>query len=262
MNDQRVITRAIVRKPGSNFSAGLTTGKLGKPDYRLALSQHAQYCIALESCGLEITILEEHPQFPDGTFVEDVAVLTAESAILTYPGANERRGEVDLIRPVLEDYFERIYTIAPPGTLDGGDICEAGDHYFIGISERTNPEGAHQLAEFLRLENYSASLVDIRTVPGILHLKSGLAFLGQNRLVVIDALSDQTAFRNYELIRVKPEEDYAANCLLLNDKVLIADGFPDFRAALEGYGYLLEILNVSEFQKMDGGISCLSLRFS
>jgi dimethylargininase len=262
LNDQREITRGIVRKPGTNFSDGLTTSILGRPNYRLALAQHADYCKALESCGLELTVLEEYPQFPDGTFVEDVAVLTPESAILTYLGAIERRGEVDLIRPVLERYFERFYTIAPPGMLDGGDVCEAGDHYFIGISERTNPEGARQLADFLRLEGYCASLVDIRGTPGILHLKSGLAFLGQNRLVVIDVFADRAIFQDYELIRVSPEENYAANCLRLNDKVLIADGFDDFKATLEQSGYALEILNMSEFQKMDGGISCLSLRFS
>ena len=140
-------------------------------------------------------------------------------------------------------------------------ICEAGAHFFIGVSARTNEEGARQLAGFLAQEGFTSSLVDIRGVPGILHLKSGLTYLGDNRLVLIDALADRPAFQGYEIIRVEPGENYAANCVRVNDYVLLAAGYPALEAALRHLGYPVLRLEMSEYQKMDGGLSCLSLRF-
>ena len=256
-----MITHAIVRKPGINFADGLTTSSLGRPNYKTALQQHEKYCLALQRCGLSLTILEPDLDFPDSTFVEDTAVLTSRSAILTNPGALSRLGEVTAIRPVLSRYYSQIYTIDEPGTLDGGDICEADDDYFIGISGRTNACGAEQLGRLLEQEHYRVKLLDIRSVPGILHLKSGLAYLGEKRLVVIDALADRPELNGFDLLHAPPTEDYAANCVRINNYVLLAAGFPGLQAKLENAGYSLIVLNVSEFQKMDGGLSCLSLRF-
>jgi dimethylargininase len=145
--------------------------------------------------------------------------------------------------------------------LDGGDICEAGRHFFIGISERTNEEGARQLAGYLAREGYSSSCVDIRGIKGILHLKSGVAYCGDNRLIVIDALAAHEAFRGYEIIRVEAAENYAANCVRINEYVLLAAGYPALLASLQKSGLQTITLDMSEFQKMDGGLSCLSLRF-
>jgi dimethylargininase len=256
-----MFSRAIVRLPGANFAAGLTSVDLGVPDYDLALAQHERYFQALRRCGLALMRLDADLRYPDSTFVEDVAILTPRGAILTRPGAPSRAGEAAAMRAMLESFYPALPAIQAPGTLDGGDICEAGNHFFIGISERTNEAGARQLADWLGGMGYSSACVDVRNVPGILHLKSGIAWLGDGRLVVIDALAAHPAFSGYELVRVQRGEEYAANCVRVNDWVLVAAGFPSFEATLRGLGYDVVLLDMSEFQKMDGGLSCLSLRF-
>ena len=253
--------RAIVRPPASTFAEGLTRVNLGTPDYNRALHQHQQYCNALSSFGLSLVHLEPIVDFPDSTFVEDTALLTERGAVLTHPGAASRMGEVAEIEPVLRDFFPELRRIDPPGTVDSGDVCEAGDHFFIGLSHRTNEIGASQLATFLNEFGYTSSLIDIREISNILHLKSGIAFLGDDRLVAIDELAQRPEFRRFELIRVSPEEEYAANCLSVNGKVLMAAGFPLFEEQLDKLGLDVIALEMSEFQKMDGGLSCLSLRF-
>jgi dimethylargininase len=263
-----MFTRAIVRPPAPNFAEGLTTAALGKPDYELALRQHGAYCAALERCGLRLFRLEADPNFPDSTFVEDVAVLTEHCAILTRPGALSRRGEVASMRPVVRNLFASVQEIQSPGTLDGGDVCQADDHFFIGVSARTNESGAAQLAEILQSLGYGSTCVDMESVPGavatgsLLHLKSGLAYLGDNRLVITHALSDRPEFAGYEPIHVNADEQYGANSVrVINDYVLVAAGNPQLEKELRGLGYQIIALDMSEFQKMDGGLSCLSLRF-
>lgn len=294
-----MFTSAIVRLPAPNFSVGLTTSGLGVPNYERALEQHEAYCEALEQCGLTLIRLEADPNYPDSTFVEDTAVVTTQimpsltvglrprvlrnpsvaeyCAVLARPGAPSRAGEVASIRKVLADFFPALSEIHSPGTLDGGDVCEAGNHFFIGVSFRTNEAGARQLAELLAPHGYTSSFVDIRksgtgvlpvthaqdarATPHVLHLKSGLAYLGDNRLVVTDALADRAEFNGYDLIRVNPDEEYAANCLRVNDHVLVAAGHPMFEGKLRELGYQTIALEMTEFQKMDGGLSCLSLRF-
>ncbi len=294
-----MFTRAIVRPPALNFFEGLTTSSLGAPDYKRTLAQHEAYCAALEQCGLTLTKPEPDPDYPDSSFVEDTAILVGVSdggktlsarqddvesqthpltqVVLTRPGASVRRGEVASIRRVLADLFPAVSEIQSPGTLDGGDVCEAGNHFFIGISERTNEAGAQQLAELLARHGYTSSFVDIGQsgtgVPPVphaqdagatfklLHLKSGLAYLGDNRLVVTDALANRAEFSGYDLIRVQSNEEYAANCVRVNDQVLVAAGYPRLEGKLRELGYQTIALEMAEFQKMDGGLSCLSLRF-
>lgn len=259
-----MLTHAIVRPPSANFADGLTHGKLGKPDVPLAIEQHARYCEALERCGLALTRLAADDAYPDSTFVEDTAVLTAHGAIVTNPGAASRKGEVAAIAAVLPQFFSRIHRIMAPGTLDGGDICQCDNHFFIGISERTNAEGARQLAALLAADGYTSTTVDIRAVredAGILHLKSGISYLGDNRLVLIDALAGHSAFAGYEIVRIGAHESYAANFLQINGTVIVSAEYPDFAATLSGLGYPLIALQMSEFRKMDGSLTCLSLRF-
>lgn len=268
------LTRAIVRPPGRSFVNGLTSAKLGPPDYERSLEQHAAYCEALEFCGLTLTRLEPDERFPDSTFVEDTAVittcpvnvesasgLTPQVAILTRPGAPSRSGEVASIQRTLTDLGLETRSISPPGTVDGGDICEAEDHFFIGISQRTNEAGAAQLSDLLNFCNKTTSVVDIRDVDTILHLKSGVAFIGDNRLVVTDALKTRPVFDGYAIVPVEDGEAYAANCVRINEHVLVAAGFPHFERTLKDLGCKTIALEMSEFQKLDGGLSCLSLRF-
>ncbi len=252
--------RAIVRPPADNFAQGLTTVSLGVPDVGLALEQHRRYGEALERCGLELERLAADPRHPDSTFVEDTAILTPHGAILTRPGAPSREGEVADIERVLSKRFPALARIDAPGTVDGGDVCDAGDHFFIGISRRTNAEGARQLARHLAELGHPSSEVDIRGIPGILHLKSGIAAVA-GRLVAWRALADHPAFASREKLVVDEGESYAANCVEVNGALLVAAGFPRLESAVRGLGLETIVLDMSEFEKMDGGLSCLSLRY-
>jgi dimethylargininase len=257
-------TRAIVRRPGASFACGLTAANEGPPDLAKALEQHARYCDALIRCGLHLTHLEPDEAFPDGTFVEDTAVVTGRGAILTRPGAPSRSGEVDSVAEALRMFYGHVQPIAGPGTVDGGDVCEADGHFLIGISARTNEAGASQLAEHLRHMHYTAGIVDIRPLEGLLHLKSGLAYLGEGVWLTDCAIREvlrSSAAPVRELIEVSAGERYAANCVRVNDAVLVAGGYPRVAGALRDKGFVSVPLEMSEFRKMDGGLSCLSLRF-
>jgi dimethylargininase len=256
-----VFSRAIVRTPAHNFAAGLTTVDFGVPKFDRVLAQHARYCRALIECGLALIAFEADERHPDSTFVEDTAILTPRGAILTRPGAASREGEAAAIAPAIRAFFPEMLSIEAPGVVDGGDICEAGEHFFIGISQRTNEEGARQLGSHLAKLGYTSSAIDIRSMTSILHLKSGIAFVEDNTMVVMEEMADRDEFRRFDLIRVPQAETYAANCVRVNDRVLVADGFRRTAEALSQRGFNPLILDMSEFRKMDGGLSCLSLRF-
>jgi dimethylargininase len=254
-------TQAIVRPPGASYAGGLTSAALGPPDLPLALEQHRLYCAALTAAGLHVTQLPPDDAYPDSTFVEDTAVLTPCLAVITHPGAPSRQGEVHAIHAALTEFYDREAFIEPPGTLDGGDICEAGHHVFIGLTARTNAAGADQLTALLRREGYTTSTVDVSGSAALLHLKTGMSYLGEKTLALVDELADHPAFAGYRIIRVRATESYAANCIRVNDSVILPAGYPGLEGALAGLGLRLLPVPMSEYQKMDGGVSCLSLRF-
>ncbi len=256
-------TRALVRLPDDNFADGLTASCLGPPNVAQARAQHANYVWALEACGLTVTRLEPDSRHPDGTFVEDTALVTTRGVLLTRPGAESRRGEVAAIAHALEECFPaaETETIHAPGTLDAGDVGEADGHFFIGISARTNVAGAQQLALWLAARGFTSTTVDIRALPGLLHLKSGFAHLGGRQLAAVGALAAHPALHGWDVQLVPTGEDYAANCVRVNDVVLVPAGFPQTSALLRAAGLRVVELDVSEFRKMDGGLSCLSLRW-
>jgi len=257
----RIFRHAIVKPPSATFADGLTTAGLGRPSYGLALEQHRRYCEALSARGVAIHPLLPDPGHPDSTFVEDTAVITARGAIVTRPGAASRVGEVRAVRDALGAFFPRLGSIEPPGTLDGGDTCEVGGHVLIGISSRTNEAGAEQLGRWLLDGGITSSLVDIRGIPRLLHLRAGLAWLGGRGLAVAASLDADPALSGYERIVVPDGEAYAANCILVNGGVLLPSGHPGFERSLREAGFDVEAIDMSEFEKMDGGLSCLSLRF-
>jgi dimethylargininase len=259
-------TRAIVRPPGRSFAAGLSSAGEGPPALSRALEQHAAYVRALRDRGIQVTQLPADEAYPDGTFVEDTAIVSARGAILTRPGAPSRQGEVFSIAECLRDCYAERYAIEAPGTLDGGDICEVDGHFLIGVSARTNAEGAQQLARHLDRLGYGSSIMDIRGKPALLHLKSGIAYLGDALWVVQGAVQHELqalpGFGNVrDPIVAASAEAYAANCVRVNDAVFVAAGYPALKAALERRGCNVVALEMSEFRKMDGGLSCLSLRF-
>ena len=250
--------KAIVKKPCENLIKGLTTANLGIPNFGLALKQHKQYIEVLESCGLEVTVLEADNDFPDSTFVEDTAILTSKCAIITNPGAESRKGETEKIKKVVSGFYENIEFIKQPGTVDGGDVMMVGSHFYIGVSERTNEEGAQQLIEVLGKYGFTGSMVNLQHV---LHLKSGVAYLENNNLLASGEFPEKDVFKHFNILKVEEVESYATNCIWINDFVLVAKGFPKTKQLVEDAGYKTIVLDVSEFRKIDGGLSCLSLRF-
>jgi len=252
-----MFTRAIVRRPGPEFSRGITTASLGLPDYDLALEQHARYCEALEACGLDLAVLEADPAHPDCPFVEDTAVVTERIAVIARPGAGRRRGEVAVVADALSAY-RPIERIESPGTLDGGDVLRVEQRVFIGLSDRTNYEGARQLGSILTRHGYAVTVVP---VGEMLHLKSGVNHAGGGALAITGGLAKLEAFSRFELVHVPEEEAYAANCLFVNGRLIVAAGFPRALAAYERLGRDIIQLEISEFRKMDGGLTCLSIRF-
>ncbi len=253
-----MFTRAIVRTPGKSMIEGLSSAELGPPDYELALSQHAEYIKALRNCGLEVHILSPDERYPDSTFVEDVALLTDKCAIITNPGAPTRKGEITEIRNVLEEYYENIEQIEDPGTVEAGDIMMVGSHFYIGLSERTNPIGTEQLIGFLEKYGKTGSLVKLEKV---LHLKTGLAYLENNKLVACGEFLYKEEFQDFDILEIDETESYAANCIWVNNRVIIPKGYLKALKTIEKTGYEIIEVDMSEFKKLDGGLSCLSLRF-
>jgi dimethylargininase len=248
---------AIVRKPGRDFDQGLTTANLGPPVYSEMVSQHRAYVETLTRAGLNVVTLDPLPGFPDAHFVEDTAVVVPEIAVLTNPGAPGRRGEVPSVRARLSRY-RPIQTIEPPGTLDGGDVLLVGTQVFIGISDRTNPSGAEQLGRILEGLGYTWTSI---AVSGGLHLKSSVNCVEAQTLIITPDFAEISAFDRYRKIVVDPDECYAANTLWLNDCLLMPKGFPKTRRGLARLNTAIIELDVSEVRKMDGGLTCLSIRF-
>lgn len=253
-----MFTNVIVKKPGKSYLEGLTTSDLGKPDYELLLKQHDAYVQALKKCEVTVTELEASEEFPDSTFVEDAAVLTSDFAVITNPGAESRNAETIEIEAITKKFFNKFYFIQSPGTLDGGDVLQAEDHFYIGISERTNEEGANQLKKILESEGFEATIIPLKE---FFHLKTGIAYLGNNQLVVAGEFVGHPAFASYEQIIIGKEDEYSANCIRVNDYVIIPSGFPETNRKFTEAGYQTIELDMSEVQKHDGGLSCLSLRF-
>ena len=253
-----MFSKAIVRKPCMNLVNGITTANLGKPIFEIALAQHEMYIEALKECGLEVFILEEENIFSDSVFVEDTAVLSSDFAILCNPGDESRNKEILNIKPELLKHYSCIEKIVNPGTVDGGDVMMVGKHFYIGLSGRTNEEGAKQFIDILEKYDFSGSKVSLKEV---LHLKTGVNYLDNNNLLVSGEFNSKPEFNLFNKIVIPIEEAYAANSLWINDNVLIPKGFPGTREIIEKMGYKIIEVDVSEFQKLDGGLSCLSLRF-
>jgi dimethylargininase len=253
-----MIKNAIVRLPSASIVNGLTTSNLGKPDFVKASEQHSMYVDMLRGLGLTTEVLPANDLYPDSTFIEDVALCTKKCAVISCPGAISRRSETEGMNLVLSKFYDKIERITLPGTIEAGDIMMAGDHFYIGISERTNHQGADQMIRILDKHGMSASKVPLKNM---LHLKSGVSYLENNTMLVCGEFTNNESFKKYKRIEVDFDESYAANSLWINDVVIIPEGYPKIRAKIEKSGFETITLDVSEFRKVDGGLSCLSLRF-
>jgi dimethylargininase len=250
-------TRAIARLPSMNAGAGLTSAGLGAPDMETMRAQHRDYVGVLESLGLQVSVLEADETFPDGCFVEDTVVVTPNVAVMTRQGASSRRGEEAAIEPLLAEHRE-IARIAEPGTVDGGDIVVSGNRVLIGLSSRTNEEGARQLARILEADGSRCVTL---AAGESLHLKSSVNSLEDDRLLITQAFADRPELKTFDRIVIPAEESYAGNSLWVNGRVLVPAGFPRTRELIEALGIETIEIEVSEFRKMDGGLTCLSIRF-
>lgn len=286
-------SKAIVRLPCPSMIDGITSADCGVPDYNLACTQHASYVQALEECGVAVTVLQPDNDFPDSVFVEDTAVMLPGhpvSAILCRPGAPSRLQEAQNMLPTLQAAIKEgtspegdsgvIYRIEAPGTIEGGDVMLVQEHFYIGLSARTNENGADQMINFLNEHNgafgtsFTGSKVPLREM---LHLKTGVNSLENGDFLVHGEFAEggQSNFRKiyetneshnepFQSFEVPKEEAYAANSLWVNDSVIVPAGFPSTCTAIsdmKGSSMKTRLLDVSEFAKLDGGLSCMSLRF-
>jgi len=253
-----LFTKAIVKTPCTNFIKGITSASLGEPDHRLALKQHKAYVKALEQCGLDVIVLDPDENFPDSVFIEDVCLITPECAVITNPGPASRRDEILGIDSVISETGLPVEKITDPATLEAGDIMMAGKRYYVGISQRTNPEGAYQLESILKKYGYSVIQVPLESV---LHLKTGISYLENNNLLACGEFLTKPQLEGFNILEVEADESYAANSVWINGKVLVPEGFAKTAMMIENAGYEVIEVDVSEFRKLDGGLSCLSLRF-
>lgn len=251
----------IVRRPCKALVDGITSApELGKPDYELALKQHDAYIEALKKCGVEVTILEADERYPDSCFVEDPALVTRKCAIITNPGAESRNGEKYEIIDAIKKFYpeDKIEYIEAPGTLEGGDVMMVGDHFYVGRSARSNEEGIKQLTDILAKYGMTCSEVPLEKV---LHLKTGVNYLENNNMLVSGEFVDKPDFEKYNKVEIPEEEAYAANCIWMNGTVIVPEGYPTVLKAVQDLGYETLVVDTSEYRKVDGGLSCLSLRF-
>ena len=254
-------SHVIVKRPCRALVEGITSGLYpGKPDYELALKQHDAYIAALKQCGVDVTVLPADEAYPDSCFVEDPAIVTRSCAILTNPGAPTRKGETAAIYKALQQFFpeNKIEHIKAPGTIEGGDVMMVGDHFFVGRSARTNEEGIRQFSEILAKYGMTCSEVPLTEV---LHLKTGVNYLENNNMLVSGEFVEKPDFAAYNRVQIPEEEAYAANCIWVNDTVIVPEGYPAVLAAVQKLGYKTLTVDTSEYRKIDGGLSCLSLRF-
>jgi len=250
---------AITRGVSAGIGACELTHLQRQPiDLDRARAQHRAYEEALERAGCRVESLPALDDLPDSVFVEDVAVVLDEIAVVTRPGAESRRPETSHIAPVLANH-RRVTFIQPPGTLDGGDVLRLGRRIFVGQSGRSNESGIEQLRAVVWPYGYTVTAVP---VTGCLHLKSAITEAAPGVVLVNPAWVDAAVCGGVSVIEVDPSEPYAANGLLVGGRLIYPVSFPRTAARLENAGIVTEPVDVSELQKAEGAVTCCSLVLS
>jgi len=252
-------TRAITRLPARSIVDGLRAEDIGDPDYAQMLRDHADYVASLQQAGATVTELGALEAFPDSVFVEDVALCLPEVAILMRPGAESRAGEVEHMAPVLRDLYEQVVAIDGPGFIEGGDILTTSREILVGRSARTDSAGIAELAAIVKHWDYH--LREVVTPPGVLHFKTDCSLLDAETILATRRLDATGCFEGYRVIHTADGEEAAANSIRYNDLLVMPAGFPQTQERLLQAGYEVHEINNSECAKLDGGMSCLSLRF-
>lgn len=245
--------RALVRPPSPTFINALS----GHPeassiDFEKARQQHAAYCQALTTTGATVETLEPLDAFPDSVFIEDNAVILEERAVLCSMKETSRMGEIPYLADALPSHLPAV-RLHPPVFIDGGDILQTESTVFVGQSQRTGEQAATALQALT-----SKTVVPVRVKEG-LHLKTSVSYLGNNLLVIHPANVEAEKFREFEWIEVDDDEAYAANCLAVGEYVILPAGYPKLERRIQKHGLKTLPVAMSEFQKADGGVTCLSL---
>lgn len=224
-------------------------------DVAIAIRQHCEYEETLRSLGCDVRQLPGLPLYPDSVFIEDTALILDECAIITRPGAESRRGEVDGVADALRP-LRRLYHIEAPGTLDGGDVLRVGRRIHVGISTRSNEDSARQLADAVAAYGYTVKRVPMR---GCLHLKTAVSVLPDDSLLLDPRCVDAGDFDGAPVMPVHPDEREAANVLVVDDVIVLPASAPRTRESLDAAGYRTVALDASELAKAEGGLTCCSL---
>lgn len=254
-------THAISRKPSASIIDGLRAVDVGTPDLDLFHSHHADYVKALKDTGAEVTVLDALDAYPDAVFVEDTALCLREGAIVMRPGAPSRLGEAAEMAPHLKALYGDVRAISGADSyIEGGDILTTETEILVGRSARTNAAGIEELRGLVADWGYTVR--EVITPEGVLHFKTDCSLLDGETVLATERLATSGCFEGYKVIYTAAGEEAAANTIRFNDLVLMPAGFSATRDRLIEAGYTVREIGNSEAAKLDGGMSCLSLRFT
>ena len=242
---------ALVRPPGTRFSEAISGHPQKKRiDQAKALIQHQSYVDTLKQVGGKILSLPPEDLLPDSTFVEDTAFIFGETAFLCSAKEETRRNEVESVAKALNDHL-KIVNLEP--YIDGGDILNTPQAIYIGLSKRSNERAIQSLSQ-----KVGKKIISVPVIKG-LHLKSAVSYLGNNVLLIDPERVENTAFKSFQWIEVEEKDSYAANCLALGNRIIMPAGFPTIREKILQHGFETVEVEMSEFEKADGGVTCLSI---
>ncbi|MBC8269604.1 MAG: dimethylarginine dimethylaminohydrolase [Rhodospirillaceae bacterium] len=253
-------SNAIVRLPGKSIAGGLRAHNVGDPDPARFVDQHGHYVQALEEAGVHVDILPAWEQFPDSVFIEDSALCLPAGAVILRPGATTRTGESAVMADVLSSYFGDVRSVGEDGFIEGGDIMVTESEIIVGLSERTDAAGAKALQDCLN--DWGLAVRILQTQPGVLHFKTACGLVDDETIVATKSMAAAGFFNTYKTLVLPEGEEAAANAIAVNGKVLIPEGFPKTAELITRAGYSVVQVAISEAAKVDGGLSCMSLRFT
>lgn len=249
---------AVVRGVSANYDQCIKPkGHNSRIDLQLAREQHLKYCLTLQQLGLTLLTVDADDRLPDCCFVEDTAIIVGETAIITHMEASSRALETKEVKKLLASY-KTTKEILSPGFIDGGDVLKINNKIYIGLSERTNLHAVEQVKALVADEGYEVIPVEIKET---LHLKTACTYLGDGCIIMAPGCFEKNIFSGYRKIVVAREEAYSANCLAVNGKVVVPNGYPRSRECIEKEGFATFEVDISEFRKGNGGLTCLSILF-
>lgn len=248
---------ALVRAVSSRVDqAELTFVDRVPVDLKRAVAQHQRYVDLLAELGHQVVHVAPADELPDGTFLEDTAVVVEDLAILTRPGAASRRGELETVRAVLAKLGVRMAAVRPPGTVDGGDVLQIGRSVLVGLSSRTNHDGLLQLGSLVA--PLGRTVVPV-PVQGCLHLKTGATALPDGTALVNPAVLEHWRFADAGIPVLTVPEPAGANVLLSGDRVILAASAPNTAALIQQRRYEVRTIDIGELEKLEAGLTCLSV---